>query len=145
MAETGFDRSLTRAGFVLILLALATGLAVPAFLNTRMALAAHLGGILNGLLLIAIGATWNRLALSHRQAGITRVAALGAAYLNWGTACLAAAWGTSRLTPLSGAGHVAAAWQESVVQALQVALVPAILGAVGMIVYGLRSRAETGS
>jgi hypothetical protein len=48
----------------------------------------------------------------------------------------------SRLTPLSGAGHVAAAWQESVVQALQVALVPAILGTVGMIVYGLRSRPE---
>jgi (hydroxyamino)benzene mutase len=145
MAETGFDRSITRAGFALILLALVTGLAVPAFLNTRMALAAHLGGILNGLLLVAIGATWSRLALSQGQARITRVAALGAAYVNWGTGCLAAAWGTSRLTPLSGAGYSAAAWQESVVQALQVSLAVAIIGAVAMIVYGLRPRSEAGS
>ncbi len=145
MPETGFDRSMTRAGFFLILLALATGLAVPSLLNTRMALAAHLGGIMNGLLLIAIGVTWNRLALSHGQARITRVAALGAAYANWGTGCLAAAWGTSRLTPLSGAGHSGAEWQESVVQALQVALAIAIIVAIAMIVYGLRPRAEDGS
>jgi hydroxylaminobenzene mutase len=144
MAETGIDRPFARAGFVLILLALVTGLAVPAFLNTRMALAAHLGGLMNGLLLVAIGATWSRLALSQGQARFTRVAALGAAYLNWGTACLAAAWGTSRLTPLSGAGHSGAAWQESVVQALQVSLVPVIIGAVAMIVYGLRRRPEAG-
>ncbi len=141
MTDSGFDRSLTRAGFVLILLALVTGLAVPAFLNARMAVAAHLGGIMNGLLLIVIGATWSRLALSQGHARITRVAVLAAAYANWGTACLAAAWGTSRLTPLSGAGFAAAAWQESVVQALQVCLAIAIVGAVAMIVYGLRPRA----
>ena len=145
MPETGFDRSLTRAGFVLILLALATGLAVPAFLNPRMAVAAHLGGLMNGLLLVVIGVAWNRLALSRGQARFTRIAALGAAYANWGTGCLAAAWGTSRLTPLSGAGHSAAAWQESVVQALQVGLSIAIIAAIVMIVYGLRPRAEVGS
>jgi hydroxylaminobenzene mutase len=138
MADTSFDRSFARAGFFLILLALATGLAVPAFVNPRMAVAAHLGGIMNGLLLIAIGSAWSRLSLTQSQARMTRVAAVGAAYANWGTGCLAAAWGTSRLTPLSGAGHAAAAWQENVVQALQVSLAVAIIGAVLMIVYGLR-------
>lgn len=145
MAETGFDRSLTRAGFILILLALGTGLAVPAFLNPRMAVAAHLIGLMNGLLLVVIGVVWNRLALSQGQARFTRVAALGATYLNWGAGCLAAAWGTSRLTPLSGAGYSAAAWRESVVQALQVALSIAVISAVVMIVYGLRSRPAPGS
>jgi hydroxylaminobenzene mutase len=138
MTDTGFDRSFARAGFVLILLALVTGLAVPAFANPRMAVAAHLGGIMNGLLLIAIGTAWSRLTLTEGQGRIARVAALGAAYANWGTGCLAAAWGTSRLTPISGAGHAAAAWQENVVQALQVSLAVAIIGAVLMIVYGFR-------
>ena len=138
MANTGFDRTLTRAGFSLILIALITGLAVPAFLNPRMALGAHLTGILNGLLLIALSSAWSRLALSPGQASLTKVAALAGAYTNWATACLAAAWGTNRLTPLSGAGHGALPWQESLVQALQVSLGLAMLLALGLVVYGLR-------
>lgn len=43
---------LIRAGFVLFTLALLTGLAVPAFLNQKMAVAAHLTGVVNALLLI---------------------------------------------------------------------------------------------
>lgn len=144
MEDPGLDRRLARAGFGLILLALITGLAVPAFLNTHMALAAHVSGIMNGLLLIAIGAAWGRVTLSGGQARLTRAAAVFATYANWGTGCLAAAWGTSRLTPISGAGHAAAAWQESVVQVLQVSLAIAMLGALGMIVYGLRPRPEAG-
>ena len=138
MAESGFDRPLTRAGFGLIFIALVTGLAIPAFLNTRMALAAHITGILNGLLLVALGSVWSRLTLSPGQAALARAAALGGAYANWATACLAAAWGTSRLTPLSGAGHAAAAWQESLVQTLQVSLGVAMLLALGLVAYGLR-------
>jgi len=140
MTDDGFDRTLTRAGFGLIFIALVTGLAIPAFLNARMALAAHLTGIMNGLLLVALSLTWRRLALSPGQSRLARTAALCSAYVNWATACLAAAWGTSRLTPLSGAGHAAAAWQESIVQVLQVSLGLAMLLALGLVVYGLRSR-----
>lgn len=57
----------------------------------------------------------------------------------WGTSCLAAAWGTSRLTPLSGAGYAAAAWQENVVQVLQVSVAVVILAGAVLVVYGLRS------
>lgn len=50
------ERLLIRAGFLLFVLALLTGFAVPAFLNQRMALAAHITGILNALILMALAA-----------------------------------------------------------------------------------------
>ena len=133
------ERLLVRAGFLLFTLALLTGLAVPAFLNHRMAVAAHLTGVVNALLLIAVGLAWGLLAMSPVQARLTRGVFLCCAYANWGTSCLAAAWGTSRLTPLSGAGYSAAAWKESVVQVLQVSLALAILAGALSVVYALRS------
>jgi hydroxylaminobenzene mutase len=133
------DRLLIRAGFVLFTLALLTGLVVPAFLNHRMAVAAHLTGVLNALLLIALGLTWGLLAMSPGQARLTRGVFLYCTFANWGTSCLAAVWGTSRLTPISGAGYSAAAWKESVVQVLQVTLALAILAGAVSVVYGLRS------
>jgi len=132
------DRLLIRAGFVLFTLALLTGLVVPAFLNHRMAVAAHLTGVLNALLLIGLGLAWGLLAMSPVQARLTRGTFLCGTFGNWGTSCLAAAWGTSRLTPLSGAGYSAAAWKESMVQVLQVTLALAILAGAVSVVYGLR-------
>src|SRR5258708_32699030 len=96
-----------------------------------MALAAHLTGILNALVLIALGLSWGLLVMGPVQARLTRGVFLFAAYGSWGASCLAAAWGTSRLTPLSGAGHSAAAWKETVGQVLQGSLpVARLAGAV---------------
>ena len=131
---------LIRAGFVLFTLALLTGLAVPAFLNQKMAVAAHLTGVLNALVLIALGLAWGFLTVGPAQARLTRIAFLYGTFANWGTSCLAAAWGTSRLTPLSGAGYSAAPWKEAVVQALQVSLALVILAGAVSVVYALRSK-----
>ena len=133
------ERLLIRAGFILFTLALVTGFAIPAFLNHRMALAAHLTGILNALVLIALGLSWGLLVMGPVQARLTRGVFIFGAYGSWGASCLAAAWGTSRLTPLSGAGYSAAAWKESVVQVLQVSLTMAILAGAVSVVYALRS------
>jgi hydroxylaminobenzene mutase len=138
MANSGPERTLTRAGFSLIVLALVTGFAIPNFVNPRMALAAHVTGILNGLLLVALGSVWSQLALSPGQGRLAKGAALFATYLNWATSCLAAAWGTSRLTPLSSPGFSAAPWKENLVQTGQVSLALAILLALGLALYGLR-------
>ena len=132
------ERLLIRAGFALFTLALLTGFAVPAFLNHRMAVAAHLTGVVNALLLIALGLAWGLLAMSPVQARLTRNVFLFGTYANWATSCLAAAWGTSRLTPLSGAGYSAAPWKESVVQVLQVSLALAILAGALSVVHALR-------
>lgn len=58
-----------------------------------------------------------------------------------GPGTLAAAWGTSRLTPRSGAGHGAAAWKESVVQALQMSLAVANPAAAVSVVHVPHPRA----
>jgi hydroxylaminobenzene mutase len=141
MENSSFERTLVRAGFGLILLALLTGFAIPHFVNPRMALAAHMTGVMNGLLLVAFGFVWSQLALSPGQSRWARGAALYAAYMNWVASCLAGAWGTSRLTPLSSAGFSADPWKETVVQAGQVSLALAILLALGLVVYGLRESA----
>ena len=135
------EASLVRAGFLLLTLALLTGFAIPAFLNQKMALAAHVTGILNALVLMALGLSWGLLAAGPLQARLTRGAFLYATYGSWGASCLAAAWGTNRLTPLSGAGYGAAPWKESVLQVLQVSLTVAILAAAVSVVYALRPKA----
>ena len=134
------ERLLIRAGFLLFTLALLTGFAIPAFLNQQMALAAHVTGVLNALVLIALGLAWGLLDVSPLQATITRGAFLYATYVNWGTSCLAAAWGTNRLTPLSGGAYGAAPWKESVVQALQVSLAVVIVAGAVSVVYALRPK-----
>jgi hydroxylaminobenzene mutase len=138
------ERSLVRAGFLLFTLALITGFAVPAFLNQKMALAAHVTGALNALILIALGLAWGFLDAGPLQAKLTRGAFLFGTYANWGTSCLAAAWGTNRLTPISGAGYGAAAWQESVVQALQVTLALVIFAGALSVLYALRPKPAAG-
>src|SRR5258708_4798366 len=134
------DRVLVRAGFILFTLALLTGFAIPAFLNQKAALAAHLTGVLNALVLMALGLAWGLLSVSPLQAKLTRIAFLYATYVNWGSSCLAAAWGTNRLTPLSGSGYGAAPWQESTVQALGVSMAVAIVAGAVLVVYALRPR-----
>jgi hydroxylaminobenzene mutase len=89
--------------------------------------------------LIVLGLSWRLLVMGPVQARLTRGVFLVAAYGSWGASCLAAAWGTSRLTPLSGAGYSAAAWKENLVQVLQVSLTMAILAGAVSVVYALRS------
>jgi (hydroxyamino)benzene mutase len=137
------NRTLLRAGFLLFLLALLTGFAIPAFRNQKMALGAHLTGVMNGLVLIALGFAWGYLALRPAAAKAVKGLFLYSAYANWATTCLAAAWGTSRLAPLNGAGFSAAPWQETIVEVLQVSLALAIVAGAALVVYGLRPAAAS--
>lgn len=134
------DRLLIRAGFLLFTLALLTGFVIPSLLNPRMGLAAHQTGVLNALVLMALGLAWGLLVVTPLQAKLTRGAFLYATFVNWGSSILAAAWGTSRLTPLAAPGFGAAPWQESVVQALQVSLALAIVAGSVSVIYALRPR-----
>jgi hydroxylaminobenzene mutase len=138
MEITNPDTFLVRAGFVLFVLALLTGLFIPVLLNKKMALAAHVTGVMNALMLIVLGLAWELLTISPLQANIIQGTFLYATYINWVASCLAAAWGTSRQTPVAGAGFNAAPWKEMVVQGLQISLGLAILAGAGLVVYGLR-------
>jgi len=142
MVSKDANRTLMRWGFFLLLCALVTGLAVPGFTNPRMAVSAHLEGVMNGLLLVIVGLVWSHLGLSGRLAKIVFWLFAYAAFANWGVTTLAAALGTSRLTPMAGAGYSASPMQENVVQVIQVSLALAVITAVALVVYSLRRRNE---
>jgi hydroxylaminobenzene mutase len=58
------NRRLMWHGMFLFLIGLLTGFAEQHFANTRMGLAAHLEGVMNGTFLLALGAAWNEVRLS---------------------------------------------------------------------------------
>ena len=70
------DRRMMRHGAFLFLIGLLTGLQQRRFTNMRMALSAHLEGVMNGTFLIALGAIWGNVELPPRLEQAARWTAL---------------------------------------------------------------------
>jgi hydroxylaminobenzene mutase len=136
-----YTRRLLWHGILLFLLGLIVGFAVPALHNPRMGLASHLEGVMNGTFLLALGLAWRHLILSARSQTALFWLALYGTYVNWFTTLLAATFGTSRSTPLAGAGYSGAAWQEALVDFGLVSLSLAMLGTCVLALWGLRGSA----
>jgi hydroxylaminobenzene mutase len=134
-------RRLIWHGMFLFLLGLLTGFVETKFTNQRMALAAHLEGVMNGTFLVALGAVWMEVRLSPRLKGLAYWSALYGAYVNWVATALGAAWGIAALSPITSAGHHALPWQEGFITALFMTVGLAIVGASVLILWGLRRRA----
>jgi len=138
MTDRQNEHLLSRAGALLILIALVTGIAIPAFTNPRQALSTHVSSIMTGLLLIALASLWSRLTLSVTQRTLALRLAIGGAYANLAGSLLAAAWGTNRRTPFAGAGFGTAPWKETVAEFIQVSQGIVLIVALALVVYGLR-------
>ena len=134
-------RRLCWHGMFLFLIGLATGLAVPQLTNSRMGLAAHLEGVMNGTFLLALGAAWGHVRLSPRAAQVAFAGALYGAWANWATTLTAAALGTAALTPLASGAHRGLPWQEALVTAGFVSVALAMLLSAALFLRGLGSRA----
>lgn len=137
----GSKRRLIWHGMFLFLLGLLTGFVETKFTNPRMGLAAHLEGVMNGTFLIALGAVWAEVRLSLKLKSAAYWLALYGAYVNWATTALAAAWGVGALSPITGAGHHALAWQETFVTAVFMSVGLAIVGSSVLVLWGLRRSA----
>src|SRR5260221_13144239 len=107
-------RRLLWHGMFLFLLGLITGLVEEKFSNTRMGLAAHLEGVMNGTFLLALGAVWTEVRLPPRLKAAAYWSALYGTYVNWLTTMLAAVFGTAALSPITAVGHSAQSWQEGI-------------------------------
>jgi hydroxylaminobenzene mutase len=129
-------------GMVLVLAGLLMGAVVQSVASPRMGLSAHTGTLMNGLLVIAMGAFWTRLALARSTEIVTWWLVVAGSYLNCVALFLAGAWGTSRTTPLHGAGHVGTPFQEAVVAAGLIVGAVALLVACGIVVWGLARARE---
>jgi hydroxylaminobenzene mutase len=127
-------------GTMLVLLALATGGFLQSFANPRLALAAHVGGLMNGTLVMVVGAVWSELGLSSGLARGLFWSLVYSGYANWLGLVLAAGFGTALTTPLLGDGQAAAPWQEGFVAFCLVSGAVVTLAAFGIVLAGLRRR-----
>jgi (hydroxyamino)benzene mutase len=137
------NRGLMWHGMFLFLLGLITGLLETQFTNTRMGLAAHLEGVMNGTFLVALGAIWAQVKLSPGVKRATYWGALYGTYANWGITTLAAIFGTGALSPITAAGRSAQPWQESLVTAGFMSVGLAIIAATILVLWGLRKKAAS--
>lgn len=135
-------RRLVWHGVLLFLLGLITGLAGEHFTNARMGLSAHLEGVMNGILLIAVGGAWQEVRLSVAQSKAAFWLLLYGAYSNWLVTTLAAIFGTGSMTPIAAAGRSAAPWQETMVSVGFVSVAISIIAASLLLLAGLRARAS---
>jgi (hydroxyamino)benzene mutase len=143
MSMADRSRTLMFSGFLLFLLSLATGLLIGLLPNPRLALGAHITGLMNGMFLILLALAWDRLRLSARAGSwVVRLLLFGA-YANWGFSLLAALLGTGKLTPIASGGQIADPWKEALVGAGLVSLAVGMLTGVGMIVWSLRKPVST--
>jgi hydroxylaminobenzene mutase len=136
-------RRLIWHGMFLFLLGLLTGFVETKFTNPRMGLAAHLEGVMNGTFLVALGAVWMEVRLPLRLKAAAYWSTLYGAYFNWALTALGAAWGIAALSPITGAGHHALPWQETVITAALMSVGVAIVGASVLVLWGLRRGAAT--
>lgn len=132
------NRFQIQLGFVLVLLALFTGFAIPELTSPRLGLAAHIVGIFGGLVLIALGALAPAFALGRRASAVMMGSWIYAAYANWLGCLIGAITGASRLTPIAGRGTAGTELAETVVSFLLVSLAVASIVGTSLAIWGFR-------
>ena len=138
------QRRLWWHGMALFILGLLTGAAIPLLTNSRMGLSAHLAGVQNGIVVLVFGVLWPHLQLTAGQESIARWSGLIGMYGVWAALLVAALLGTSRSTPIAGAGYRGTPTQEVGVTAVIAVSSLAIFVASGLVLYGLRGRPKQG-
>ena len=133
----GYPRSLLRLGTTLFVLGLLTGLFVQQMQNPRAGVAGHLEGVMNGMFLMIAGLAWKELGLGARAERITYLLLVFGTFANWATTTAIAILGTSRATPIAGAGHSAGPLAETAVFAMLVLVALAMVAASSTIAYRL--------
>jgi hydroxylaminobenzene mutase len=136
------NRRLMWHGMLLFLLGLFTGFAEPHFANVRMGLAAHLEGVMNGILLLALGAIWPHVRLGRIAQAAAFWTALYSAYANWFFTTLAEIFGTGALSPITAPGFRAQPWKESLVTAGLMSVGIVVLASTLIFLWGLRGKAS---
>lgn len=132
-------RHLLRAGMLLFLVAMLTGLLLPMMANPRMGLSSHLAGSMGGILLLVFGLMWPRLRLGTLAGRIAASLAIYAAWANWLATLLAGFWGAgSTMMPLAGGNLSGTGLQEGLIGFLLASLSAAIVVTCLILLAGLR-------
>ena len=132
------NRRIIRHGFILILIALVTGFLLPTMQIPRLGLSAHTIGILSGVLLIGIGASWSAFNLSARQLRVTYWCWVYSGYANWLGCLIGAFTGAGQMAPVASSGAKGDTGAEAIVAVLLISVAITSLVAVALSIWGLR-------
>jgi hydroxylaminobenzene mutase len=138
--DADISRRLKMLGMLLFLLGLLTGFVIMEMKNSKMGLAAHLEGVMNGTFLVVAGFVWNELKISEGLKKATYWTLLYGTFANWLFTLLSAMLGTSRMTPISGAGYTGTELHENLVSAGLASVGVTMVFSLVLIVYGLRGK-----
>ena len=134
------SRRLKMLGMLLFLIGLITGFATNNFRNPRMGLAAHLEGVMNGTFLVVTGIIWKELKIAGSLKTVVYWSLIYGCFINWFSTLVAAFFGTSKTTPIAGAGFAGTTLQEHFVSFGFISVGLTMVFSVSVIVYGLRGR-----
>lgn len=123
-------------GITLFMLGLLIGLAIPVLTNTRMGLAAHLEGVMNGMFLVVLGLIWEKLLLSNRWLTLTYWMTLYGSFANFSAVTIAAATGAGKMMPIAG-GREGGSLEEGIISSLLMTLALAMIFVCGSVLVGL--------
>lgn len=122
-------------GLTLFLAGLSVGLFVQNIANPRMALSAHLEGVMNGMFLVIIGVIWKQLVLSKSLLVITFWLLVYGTFANLVAVIIAAMTGFGKMMPIAG-GHEGARVIEGLISFLLISLALCMLAACIIVLIG---------
>jgi hydroxylaminobenzene mutase len=114
---------------------------VQSMTNPRMGLTTHVGTVMTGTFLLAVGAVWSELRLSPSTERATFWLLLFGTYGSCASLLLAAVLGTKDATPIAGAGFGASPGREALVTASLSVTAFGLLVACALVLRGLGRRA----
>lgn len=121
------------AGSLLCLMSLILGGLIPLFTNQRLALSAHEQGIIAGAFLMLLGLIWPYAVFGNIKSETTSVFLIFGTYLIWVGILLGSILGTSRATPIAGAGFSGSKGQEITVSIILMA--GSVMTIIGMLIF----------
>jgi len=133
------SQRLLQIGISLFLAAVLLGLAIEQFTVPRLALSAHLLGILQGILLVVLGLLWPRLNLTQPQLRLAYWLVVYQAVAAPLSNALAALWGAGNsIVPIAAGAAQGSTIQEAVIRiGLRSSGLALIIGLL-LILWGLR-------
>lgn len=139
MDRSSQSHRLLQLGVALFLAALLFGLSIPHFTVPRLALSAHLIGLLQGMFLVVLGLLWSRLSLTSVQFKLAfwlvAYQAIAAPLSN----LLAAAWGAGNtIIPIAAGAARGSAIQEAVINVGLRSAGAALIVGLSLVLWGLR-------
>jgi (hydroxyamino)benzene mutase len=135
-------RQLLRVGALLFLLGLLVGLAVQRFALPRLALSTHLLGIMQGTFLMVAGLVWPHLTVGKLASRIGSALAAYGCLAAWIANLCGAIWAAGgSMVPMASGGVLGTAVQELAIRILLRSSALSLIGAILLILWGLRGRA----